>query len=137
MRLLTHNMLQSPLSSSPLSISATAVEVIPTPPSRPLVHNLLANSKLDVPLLASALSALSPLLAALSPPPSAILSLCPSLLSFLLSNPCPKMSDEQAAALHALLMDVHVKAGLLTDDTGREFRVENGIPNMILLEDEL
>ena len=42
------------------------------------------------------------------------------------------------ADLHRILFDIHVLTGVLVcPDTGREFPIKDGIPNMILHEDEL
>lgn len=55
----------------------------------------------------------------------------------------PVLTDELAAdktflvALHHILMNVHLVQGILTCPvTGREFPVMNGVPNMILEEEE-
>ena len=46
--------------------------------------------------------------------------------------------DELLAKLHTVLMDVHVMEGnLVCPDTGRKFPIKEGIPNMILHEDEI
>ena len=40
--------------------------------------------------------------------------------------------------LHRVLFDIHVLGGhLVCPDTGRRFPIHDGIPNMILHEDEL
>jgi multifunctional methyltransferase subunit TRM112 len=40
--------------------------------------------------------------------------------------------------LHRILFDIHVQEGhLICPGTGREFAIKDGIPNMILHEDEL
>lgn len=55
----------------------------------------------------------------------------------------PMLTEELAedegflTALHHVLMNVHLIDGVLTCPvTGREFAVSNGIPNMILEEDD-
>lgn len=55
----------------------------------------------------------------------------------------PVLSEELAgnteflAALYHILMNVHLVEGILTcPATGRQFPVENEIPNMIIQEDE-
>lgn len=60
-----------------------------------------------------------------------------------LSTLPPQLSEEMAndptflQALHHVLMNVHLVKGILTCPvTGREFAVSDGIPNMILEEDE-
>ena len=41
-------------------------------------------------------------------------------------------------AMHNLLIDVFVETGTLTcPDSGREFQIVNGIPNMIVPEDQV
>eukprot|EP00612_Vaucheria_litorea_P002179 CAMPEP_0171454722 /NCGR_PEP_ID=MMETSP0945-20130129/1899_1 /TAXON_ID=109269 /ORGANISM="Vaucheria litorea, Strain CCMP2940" /LENGTH=117 /DNA_ID=CAMNT_0011979811 /DNA_START=73 /DNA_END=426 /DNA_ORIENTATION=- len=46
-------------------------------------------------------------------------------------------NDGFLLALHRVLLDVHVLEGSLTcPETGRVFPVKNGIPNMLLEEDE-
>lgn len=49
------------------------------------------------------------------------------------------LEDESLlASLHTVLFDVHVIEGhLVCPDTGRKFPIKDGIPNMILHEDEL
>ena len=54
----------------------------------------------------------------------------------------PKEGDTIAEpilkAFHFFLFDVHVLEGTLQcPDTGRKFNIKNGIPNMILHEDEI
>jgi len=45
---------------------------------------------------------------------------------------------EMMAQFHKVLFDVHVLHGyLICPDTGRRFPVKDGIPNMILHEDEI
>lgn len=46
--------------------------------------------------------------------------------------------DETLSNLHRVLMDIHVIQGtLVCPDTGRRFPIKEGIPNMILHEDEV
>ena len=48
------------------------------------------------------------------------------------------LSSALQAELHRALFDIHVQEGMLVcPDTGREFPIKEGIPNMILHEDEL
>lgn len=55
-----------------------------------------------------------------------------------LPDPIASMDDATAASLFRLLFEIHVQEGLLVcPDTGREFPIKDGIPNMILHEDEL
>lgn len=56
-----------------------------------------------------------------------------------LPNELPEeIDDELATNLYRILFDIHVLEGnLVCPDTGRKFPVKEGIPNMILHEDEL
>jgi len=48
------------------------------------------------------------------------------------------IDDETIACYHKVLFDIHVMHGhLVCPDTGRKFPVKDGIPNMILHEDEI
>jgi multifunctional methyltransferase subunit TRM112 len=48
------------------------------------------------------------------------------------------LNDDTVATLHRALFDIHVLGGhLVCPDTGRRFPINDGIPNMILHEDEL
>jgi len=48
------------------------------------------------------------------------------------------LNDSLAADLYHVLFDIHLMQGnLVCPDTGRKFPVKDGIPNMILHEDEL
>lgn len=48
------------------------------------------------------------------------------------------IDESSLQALHFFLFDVHVLDGaLVCPDTGRKFPVKDGIPNMILHEDEV
>lgn len=52
-------------------------------------------------------------------------------------NPA-ELDDETIAKFHKVLFDIHlVKGHLICPDTGRKFPVKDGIPNMILHEDEV
>ena len=56
------------------------------------------------------------------------------------SQPSPDSPDYTSTlkTLHILLLEVHVLEGTLIDkENGRAFKIDNGIPNMILLEDEI
>jgi len=49
-----------------------------------------------------------------------------------------ELDEELIGNLHRVLFDVHVVMGnLVCPDTGRKFPIKEGIPNMILHEDEL
>ena len=48
------------------------------------------------------------------------------------------VTDALLVDLHRVLFDIHVLEGFLVcPDTGRQFPIKEGIPNMILHEDEL
>jgi multifunctional methyltransferase subunit TRM112 len=49
-----------------------------------------------------------------------------------------ELGDSLVLDLYRVLYDIHVEEGFLVcPDTGREFAIKDGIPNMILHEDEL
>ena len=49
-----------------------------------------------------------------------------------------KLDEELLKSIHKILLDIHIVEGhLVCPDTGRRFKVFNGIPNMILHEDEI
>ena len=133
MRLLSHNFLQSPLSSTPLLIVPTQVLHTPTPCNEEMVAKLVEGGRIDGKVLREAVEAVRPLL---SKTPGAE-NLSEAALSALVDLTVP-LPSKAAEALHSVLLDVHVQAGDLVDEvTGRKFRIENGIPNLILLEDEI
>lgn len=48
------------------------------------------------------------------------------------------LSDSALEALHHVLFNIHILEGnLVCPDTGRKFPIKQGIPNMILHEDEI
>eukprot|EP00816_Leptocylindrus_hargravesii_P005847 CAMPEP_0196809118 /NCGR_PEP_ID=MMETSP1362-20130617/9089_1 /TAXON_ID=163516 /ORGANISM="Leptocylindrus danicus, Strain CCMP1856" /LENGTH=92 /DNA_ID=CAMNT_0042183699 /DNA_START=415 /DNA_END=693 /DNA_ORIENTATION=- len=48
------------------------------------------------------------------------------------------MDEEVIEMLHKVLFDIHVLDGdLVCPDTGRKFPIRDGIPNMVLHEDEI
>ena len=48
------------------------------------------------------------------------------------------LNEELMRQFHLILLDIHVVEGhLICPDTGRRFKITNGIPNMILHEDEI
>lgn len=50
----------------------------------------------------------------------------------------PENVESHLDVLHHLLMNVHIKNGtLVCPDSQREFTIKDGIPNMILHEDEI
>jgi multifunctional methyltransferase subunit TRM112 len=52
--------------------------------------------------------------------------------------PPDPLDEELVATLHKVLFDLHVVEGyLICPDTGRRFPIKDGIPNMLLHEDEI
>ena len=48
------------------------------------------------------------------------------------------LDEEEIEMLHKVLFDIHVLDGdLICPDTGRKFPIRDGIPNMVLHEDEI
>ncbi|GMH91921.1 hypothetical protein TrVE_jg979 [Triparma verrucosa] len=137
MRLLTHNTLQSPLTSSyPLKITCTALRHIPSTPLTTdegpydFVRNLLENGKIEWDGVTGAREDLK----------DKIEELAVGDLQLPSSQPSPDSPDYTSTlkTLHILLLEVHVLEGTLIDkENGRAFKIDNGIPNMILLEDEI
>jgi multifunctional methyltransferase subunit TRM112 len=129
MRLLTHNTLRNNSESAkgkgfPLKITATEIRV-----DDPSTHAVDAEqqiqfcrgilSMLDWPALVAAATDMG------------LSTLPPILTQDLASN------EAFLQALYHILLHVHLIQGMLTcPTTGREFPVANGIPNMILEEEE-
>jgi multifunctional methyltransferase subunit TRM112 len=106
----------------PLKIEATQVVIEKSPVDRELVVRLLP--KLQYATLLEAARQLS--------------GKCDELLPELPAELGKELDDATISALHTILLDVHVLEGNLTcPDTGRKFPIKEGIPNMILHEDEV
>ena len=138
MRLLTHNFLQSNVRGTtegyPLKIEVTTLIVESSPMDSVLVKKML--EKVNYPALVTAIADIKDTLD-LDPEMSATLSKAPSIPS---EAPAGDASLDESAleALHFFLFDVHVVEGILQcPDTGRKFPIKDGIPNMILHEDEV
>lgn len=129
MRLLTHNFLQSNVKGTtkgyPLIIEADEVVVEESPVDKELLVKMLP--KLDYPAFLGAAKQLS--------------SKCnlPDLpVQLPAANDDDDMDETMLINLHKVLFDLHVIEGnLVCPDTGRKFPVKEGIPNMILHEDEI
>jgi multifunctional methyltransferase subunit TRM112 len=129
MRLLTHNFLQSNVKGTtkgyPLIIEADEVVVEESPVDKELLVKMLP--KLDYPAFLGAAQQLS--------------SKCnlPDLpIQLPAANDDDDMDETMLINLHKVLFDLHVIEGhLVCPDTGRKFPVKEGIPNMILHEDEI
>jgi multifunctional methyltransferase subunit TRM112 len=127
MRLLTHNTLRNNMAQAkgkgfPLLITATEIRVVESmePPSeRQMAFLKSMLTRLDWPALVQACAAMG----------------IPTLPTMLTDDLAQDTTFLQA--LYNILMNVHLVQGMLTCPvTGREFPVTDGIPNMILEEDE-
>eukprot|EP00744_Colponema_vietnamica_P008018 GILI01011465.1.p1 GENE.GILI01011465.1~~GILI01011465.1.p1 ORF type:complete len:122 (-),score=37.17 GILI01011465.1:55-420(-) len=121
MRLLTHNLLMCnrkgcSTNNFPLRINATNVTSESTDFNPDLIRNVLP--KLDWAALSQTVGELS----------------LPGL-----PEACPAADDDTSLQqLHQLIIDTHVKEGeLICNGCGRSYPIKNGIPNMLLNEDEL
>eukprot|EP00541_Cyclophora_tenuis_P018341 CAMPEP_0116576088 /NCGR_PEP_ID=MMETSP0397-20121206/20319_1 /TAXON_ID=216820 /ORGANISM="Cyclophora tenuis, Strain ECT3854" /LENGTH=133 /DNA_ID=CAMNT_0004105053 /DNA_START=299 /DNA_END=700 /DNA_ORIENTATION=- len=133
MRLLTHNYLQSNVRGTdkgyPLLIEPEEVVVEESPLDKELLTNLLP--KLNYNVLLAALQQLR--------------SHCQDIPDLPAELPAQQINDDNdnnneplLTNLHRVLMDIHVIQGaLVCPDTGRRFPIKEGIPNMILHEDEV
>ena len=134
MRLLTHNYLMSNVKGTekgfPLNIEATKIECEESPIDESFVTTLLP--KIDYVALLSATRQI----ASMCIPP---LPELPGELSFAVGESSKFTLDEGLIKnLHRVLFDVHVVDGhLVCPDTGRRFPITQGIPNMVLHEDEI
>ena len=127
MRLLTHNLMRNNMEAAggkgfPLKITPTEIRVdnvSEEDADRQIAFVRGVLGVLDWPALVQASSQMG-------------LSTLPPQLSDAMANDPPFLQ-----ALHHVLMNVHLVKGILTCPvTGREFAVLDGIPNMILEEDE-
>eukprot|EP00536_Pseudo-nitzschia_multiseries_P009707 jgi/Psemu1/319685/estExt_fgenesh1_pm.C_2790006 len=138
MRLLTHNFLQSNVRGTtegyPLKIEATNVIVEESTMDSILMNKVLG--KVNYPGLLKAINDVRST-ANLNSDVAKILS---EAADIPLEPPKDgELVDEEILkTLHFFLFDVHVLDGILVcPDTGRKFPVKDGIPNMILHEDEV
>lgn len=125
MRLITHNLLtcnkKGVTNGFPLRIEPSEVEVVASEFSADFVRKMLA--KIDYAAFLAGATALS---------------VADELPLALPGDGEPPLSDEQLRAVHHALLDVHVKQGkLVCPESGREFPIVDGIPNMLLNEDEV
>jgi multifunctional methyltransferase subunit TRM112 len=117
----------------PLKIEATSVNIEESPMDVGLVSRMI--SKVDYGALLGAVSDIR------------ITNLLSSDLLPEIPSEKPGVNDLLAAegdtnavleALHVILFNIHVLEGaLICPDTGRQFPIKDGIPNMILHEDEI
>ena len=124
MRLVTHNMLKCNIrgveDGYPLKISADKTEVIETPFDSDLVKGVLNRIQFNA-LKSAALDLDIPDLAGIDELTTEILD-----------------DDDSLHKIHHVLFEVHMIDGnLICPQSGRKFPVRNGIPNMLLNEDEV
>ena len=107
----------------PLLIKATKVEIEETPVDYEFVEKLM--SKVDFPVLISTAQQLA--------------TDHQEVANFLGEVLEQMPSDESSMVqMHKILFDVHIVEGhLICPGTGRKFPIRDGIPNMILHEDEI
>jgi multifunctional methyltransferase subunit TRM112 len=130
MRILTHNYLKSNIKGAeegyPLSIEATTIEEETTEVSADFIINLLP--KLEWSAILKAAGEISSLC---EPPLPELPSVCPASEELLADS---ALCD----SIHRVLMDIHITEGnLICPSTGRKYGVVDGIPNMVLHEDEV
>lgn len=128
MRLITHNMLASNVkgveNGFPLVIEATATEERESEFSAEFVENMLPKLEWQAFTVAAAQLGLD---AKWALPDAAGVA-------------AARAADDEAflRAVHHVLLDVHVLEGnLICPESGRRFPISNGIPNMLLHEDEV
>lgn len=123
MRLITHNLLtcnkKGVETGFPLRIEPEQVEVVESEFNAEFVRKMLA--KLDWAAFLAGAEALK----------------VADGLPRALTTDAP-VDEETLRKIHQALMDVHVKQGkLVCPESGREFPIVDGIPNMLLNEDEV
>lgn len=123
MKLLTHNLLRCNLKGVkkgyPLRIEATQVEVKETEFNPEFVQNML--ERLDWDCLRAAAAQLGKKESVLLP-----------------EQPAHAEDESFLKLLHHLLVEVVVVEGyLVCPESGRKFKIDHGIPNMLLNEDEV
>ncbi|KAF0691966.1 Aste57867_16872 [Aphanomyces stellatus] len=121
MRLITHNMLmcnkKGVENGFPLVLKPEETEVVPSEFSATFIVKMIA--KLDWAAFKAGASALQ-----LDVPETVTEE--------------DKANEEVLKKIHHALLDVHVKKGsLVCPESGREFPIVDGIPNMLLREDEV
>ena len=113
----------------PLNIEVTTIRCEESPVDKEFVLNLLA--KVNYPALQKAVQQMNP---HCDPP----LPELPESLDVSDTEGLKNLDDAIIANLHRVLFDVYLVEGwLVCPDTGRKFTVKEGIPNMILHEDEI
>mmetsp|Transcript_21763 Transcript_21763/g.61939 ORF Transcript_21763/g.61939 Transcript_21763/m.61939 type:complete len:132 (+) Transcript_21763:119-514(+) len=131
MRLLTHNYLQSNVKGTtkgyPLTIEPREVVVEDSPVDKDLVMKML--SKIEYAALRKALAEVAD---AADPKPAELPEEAPA------GDDGEDVDPSVVENLHHAMFNIHVIEGdLVCPDTGRKFPIKQGIPNMILHEDEI
>ncbi|TMW55982.1 hypothetical protein Poli38472_008630 [Pythium oligandrum] len=124
MRLITHNMLvcnkKGVENGFPLRIVAEEVEVVESEFNADFIRKMLA--KIDWSAFLAGAKALN------------VAEALPEAYNAEEHN----TNEELLRKVHHALLDVHVKKGnLVCPESGREFPIVDGIPNMLLREDEV
>jgi multifunctional methyltransferase subunit TRM112 len=154
MRLLTHNYLQSNVKGTekgyPLTIEATKIELEISPCNIEFIETLLP--KIDYNALLNARNQIVDRCLADLGSDFTLPDLPASIENGSGSGDGNSGSDNDGSGsgtkmnvdaelmkkLHTILLDIHIVEGhLICPDTGRRFKISNGIPNMILHEDEI
>ena len=153
MKLLTHNILTSKMIKNvvtgyPLKIVATKVEVKEVDFQPDFIQRMM-NGKMNYPALYEAAQSVSKIMKVkfAFKRLNLILILFSKLPKIGHAEGLPQVSDfneqllndeEILKKLHNVLMEVEILEGdLVCPETGRKFPIQNGIPNMLLNEDEL
>lgn len=124
MKLLTHNLLSSPVkgvaNGFPLTIEATKVVTEETEFNPDFVANLITDCKLEWAALRAAATSIS----------------AGDLPEELPDN--ATQNEDLLRLMHHVLLEVVVMEGaLVCPESGRRFPINDGIPNMLLNEDEV
>ena len=126
----------------PLRIEAEEVVVEESPVDAVLLKKML--SKLDYPVLREAFQQIKHKIAVVPSSDTTTTTIPESLPETLLLLEDNNNSDDDDETrrlqqqLHLVVFDIHVVEGhLVCPDTGRKFPIKEGIPNMILHEDEI
>eukprot|EP01032_Pedospumella_encystans_P021544 gene21544-24431_t len=126
MRIITHNMLKCNVcgveSGYPLTIEAEKVEVVECDFNQELVEKILRKTQLSA--LQSAAKNLKL--------EGKWLEVADISVETILAD------NDMLRELHNLLFEIHVQEGsLICPESGRKFPIKDGIPNMLLHEDEV
>jgi len=132
MRLLTHNYLKSNVRGTengyPLAIEATKIVYEESPIDKELIKQIL--QKMNYSVLKTSIQEIAPLCAK----SDILIDEVPDQLQDMNTEIDTKTMEN----IHKVLFDIHVTEGaLICPDTGRRFPIVQGIPNMVLHEDEI